>query len=147
MAAYLLSKGADVDEGNQTFNNPLELACAQVDRHMTALLLAHNASMDKAPKALLNAAREGDVEIMQMLLDHGADVNGHPYGMYTLAAHHLESESWGSALHQAVERGSTEAVVFLLEKGADKEFRNRADVTALDLARKLGYEEIVKILE
>ncbi|OAK96969.1 ankyrin [Phaeosphaeriaceae sp. SRC1lsM3a] len=115
MAAYLLSKGADVDEGVQTGNNPLELACSQGDKHMAALLLAHNATIEKAPKALLYAARNGDIEIMQMLLDHGANVNAHPYGTYNTLPQQRESESWGSALHTAVGKGHTEAIRYLLE--------------------------------
>jgi hypothetical protein len=147
MAAYLLSKGANVDEGEQTNDNPLELACGLGDKHMAALLLAHNATMDKAPKALLNAALNGDIEIMQMLLDHGANVNAHPYGRYTTLPQQRESESWGSALHCAVGKGRTEAVRFLLEKGAAKEYKNRLDMTALDLAKKLGHDEIVRLLQ
>jgi hypothetical protein len=147
MAAYLLSKGASVDESAQTGDNPLELACSRGDKHMAALLLAHNAAMEKAPKALLNAAENGDMEIMQMLLDHGADVNAHPYGTYTTLPQHRESESWGSALHCAVGKGHTEAVGFLLEKGAAKEYRNKLDMTALDLAKKLGNDEVVRLLQ
>jgi ankyrin repeat protein len=147
MAAYLLSKGADVDEGDQTGNNPLELACVKGDKHMVALLLAHNATIEKAPKALLQAARNGNIEIMQMLLDHGANVNAHPYGTYTTLPQQRERESWGSALHCAIEKGHTEAVRFLLEKGAAKEYKNKLDMTALDLAKKLGYDEIVQLLQ
>jgi ankyrin repeat protein len=147
MAAYLLSKGADVDEGEQTNDNPLELACSQGDKDMAALLLAHNATMEKAPKALLNAARNGDIEIMQMLLDHGANVNAHPYGTYTTLPQQRKSESWGSALHCAIGKGHTEAVRFLLAKGTAKEYRNNLDITALDLARRLGYNKIVRLLQ
>jgi ankyrin repeat protein len=147
MAAYLLSKGADVDEGGQTGNNPLELACSQGDKHMAALLLAHNATMERAPKALLHAARNGDIEIMQMLLDYGANINAHPYGTYTTDTQQREREDWGSALHCAIGKGHTEAVRFLLEKGAAKEYKNKLDMTALDLAKKLGNDEIVRLLQ
>jgi ankyrin repeat protein len=147
LAAYLLSKGADVDEGGQTGNNPLELACTQGDKRMAALLLAHNATMERAPKALLHAARNGDIEIMQMLLDHGANVNVHPYGRYTTVPQERKREDWGSALHCAIGKGHTEAVRFLLEKGAAKEYKNKLDMTALDLAKKLGNDEIVQLLQ
>jgi hypothetical protein len=49
------------------------------DRHMAALLLAHDASLEKAPKALFNAARNSNIDIMQQLLDCGANVNAHLY--------------------------------------------------------------------
>lgn len=147
LAAYLLSKGADVDASCQMGDNPLELACSLGDKYMAALLLAHNAKMEEAPKALLNAAHNGDTEIMQMLLDYGANVNAHPYGTYTTLPQDRESESWGSALHCAIGKGHTEAVRFLLEKGADKEYKNKLDMTVLDLAKKLGNDEIVRLLQ
>ena len=147
IAAHLLSKGAEVDEGTQTSNNPLELACMNGDRHMAALLLAHGASLKKAPKALLNAARNGNIDIMQQLLDRGADVNAHPYGDLETIPAHRQDKGWGSALHCAVKDHRTKAVSFLLEKGADKEYRNRVGLTALDFARELGQEDIVRLLE
>jgi ankyrin repeat protein len=142
-----MSKGAYIDEGTMTGMNPLELACANKDRHMVALLLAHNASLEKAPKALLLAAENGSINIMQQLLDRGADVNRHPYGKYEIIPSRREDENWGSALHCAVSNHHTEAVSFLLEKGADKGYTNMKGLTALDLARKLGHEDIVRLLE
>jgi ankyrin repeat protein len=147
IAAHLLSKGAKVDEGSQTGMNPLELACARDDRHMAALLLAHNASLERAPKALLEAAGEGSIDIMQLLLDRGADINAHPYGEYDIIPAHREDKGWGSALLCAVKKHHTEAVSFLLEKGADKEYRNMTGLTALELARELGHEDVVRLLE
>lgn len=147
MATYILSKRANVDEGGQTGNNPLELACTLGDKNMAALLLAHNATMEKAPKALLHAARNGFIEIMQMLLDHGANVNAHPYGTYTTVAQQRGSECWGSVLHCATGKGHTEAVRFLLKKDSAKEYKNMLDMTALDLAKKLGNAEIVRLLQ
>jgi ankyrin repeat protein len=117
------------------------------DRHMVALLLAHDASLEKAPKALLNAARNGNIDIMQQLLDRGADVNTHPYGDLETIPAHRQGRGWGSALHCAVREHHTKAVSFLLEKGADRECRNRVGLTALDFARELGQNDIVRLLE
>ncbi|KAK8121816.1 hypothetical protein PG984_010486 [Apiospora sp. TS-2023a] len=146
LADHLLSKGALPDEGMQTSQNPLELACGAPDKNMVALLLARGATLERAPKALLAAARRGSVEVMQMLLDRGADVNIHPYGKYTLNMY-VKSEGWGSALHCAVKGGHVDAVRFLLDKGADREYRNKVGVTPLELAKKLGWDEIVRLLE
>ncbi|CAI6342069.1 unnamed protein product [Periconia digitata] len=147
VAAHLLSRGADANETQQTGSNPLEHASYNGDERMVALLLKHGATLEKAPKALLEAASSGNVGIMQMLLDHGADINEHPYGEYTTLPCHKESESWGSALHCAVEGGHVETISFLLNNGASKEYRNAVGVTALDLARKLEKHEIVRLLE
>jgi ankyrin repeat protein len=136
-----------VDEGTQTGNNPLELACMNGDRHMAALLLAHDASLEKAPKALFNAARNGNIDIMQQLLDRGANVNAHSYRDLDTIPAHQQDKGWGSALHCAVKDHRTETVSFLLAKGADKEYRNRAGLTALDFARELGHNDIMRLLE
>ncbi|KAK8054925.1 hypothetical protein PG993_000152 [Apiospora rasikravindrae] len=146
VAAHLLSKGADANRGEQTGQNPLELACGAADRDMVALLLAHGATMHQGPKALLAAADQGSIEIMRMLLERDADVNAHPYGEHTLPMY-ANDEGWGSALHCAVKGGHVEAVRFLLEKGAEREYRNKVGVTALELARKWGRDEIVRLLE
>ncbi|KAK7941499.1 ankyrin [Apiospora aurea] len=146
VAAHLLSKGADANEGQQTGQNPLELACGIADRDMVALLLAHGATVHKGPKALLEAAEHGNVEVMRMLLAHDADVNAHPYGKYALPMY-VNDEGWGSALHCAVKGGHVEAVQFLLEQGAEREYRNQVGVTALELAKKLGRDEIVRLLK
>ncbi|KAI0157154.1 ankyrin repeat-containing domain protein [Hypoxylon sp. FL1284] len=146
VAAHLLSKGADPNSGSQMGLNPLELACGVPDKDLAALLLAHGATVQKSCKALLEAAGQGSVEIMQMLLDHDADVNAHPYHKHEPPMF-VDDEGWGSALHCAVKNGHVEAVKFLLEKGAETEYRNKVGVTALELARKLGRDEIAPLLE
>ncbi|PVI05772.1 ankyrin [Periconia macrospinosa] len=138
VAANLLSRGADANEGG-ILESPLGLACERGDDKMISLLFAYGATIDKAPNALLLAARHGRVEIMQRLFDHGADVNAHPWQQ--------DSEHGGSALHCAVQGGHTEAVRFLLEKGATKDYRDKDGLLALDLAKKLGYHEIVQLIE
>ena len=142
-----MSKGADANDGSQMGDNALELACGvAIDKDLVALLLAHGATVDKGPKALLEAAGNGSIEIMQMLLNHGADVNAQLYKKGTVRRH-LDDEGWGSALHSAVKGGHVEAVKFLLEKGAEREYRNKVGLTPLELARKLGWDEIVWLLE
>jgi ankyrin repeat protein len=142
-----LSKGADANESSYSGDNMLELACYKGDRIIAALLFEYGASVEKAPKALLRAARQGSVEIIQMLLDRGADINAHPYGMYTILPYERDDEGWGSALHCAVKGGHLEAVRFLLEKGIDKGYKNPIGLTALDLAKKTGHDNIIRLLE
>jgi ankyrin repeat protein len=124
----------------------LEQACFKGDTYIATLLFAYGATVEKAPKALLRAARQGSVEMMQMLLDHGADINLHPYGEYTIQPFERDGEFWGSALHCAVKGEHPEAVKFLLEKGIAKGYKNPIGLTALDLAKKLGHDNIVELL-
>jgi ankyrin repeat protein len=51
------------------------------------------------------AAGEGHLEIVKLLLEHGADVNA--------------KTAYETALHLAAEKGHLEIVKFLLEHGAD----------------------------
>jgi ankyrin repeat protein len=74
--------------------------------------------------ALLSATREGHLEIVQLLLKHGAD-----------------TKSINNALRFAIQRGHLEIAKLLLENGVDAEGVNRG----LELAAKHGCLEIVKL--
>jgi ankyrin repeat protein len=79
--------------------------------------------MGKAP-ALLKAAESGEIELMEMLIDHGADVN------------HAD-ETGVTPLLAAAIGSDVEVVRLLLANGADKSKRAKAplpQMTALDAA-------------
>ena len=75
---------------------------------------------------LATAALMGHTEIVELLLEHGADVN-------------TKSRDGGTALHAAAFLGRIETVKFLLEKGADANLRSNIGGTAMDGA-KLDWE-------
>jgi ankyrin repeat protein len=67
-----------------------------------------NCSMSFARAANLHAAvRAGDIEVVQAVIESGADVN--------------ELDSWGTALAIAVSKGSDKIVQLLIDAGADVE--------------------------
>ena len=69
---------------------------------------------------LHEAAEAGRTDIVQLLLDAGADVEA--------------SDKYGrTPLHTACEFGNTTTVQLLLEQGADPNARNKWDRTPLDL--------------
>ena len=80
------------------------------------------------------AAGRGDVEELRALLDGGADVNAAGELGYT-------------ALHEAVGQGHLPAVKLLLEFGARTDLPNEDGRTAVDLARDMGWYEILKVIE
>jgi ankyrin repeat protein len=87
----------------------------EVDR-LLALVL--EAKIQDTGLALINAAKKGDSEVVEALLDSGADINA-------------RDEQNQTALHQAASKGHTPIVKFLLERGADVNAKNLFGQTPL----------------
>ncbi len=85
------------------------------------------------PPLLVEAARNGQVDMLGLLLDAGAVPDARDGGGRT-------------ALHWAVEGGYAEAVDVLLAHGANVDIAARPDITPLMLAVQGGRESIVKAL-
>ena len=82
---------------------------------------------------LMAAAKNGDLEIIEMHLREGADINA-------------VNKERGTALNIAAMAGRAEAVALLLERGADPNVRNGDGGTPLISAAFLGHSEVVEIL-
>src|SRR5262245_21714764 len=77
-----------------------------------------------------------NMELMQLLLQHGADVNAQVTGTrtYTMRVSRAPSANEGkTALHVAAEEGKTDLVRYLLEKGANTEITDASGQKAIDL--------------
>jgi len=83
--------------------------------------------------ALHWAALEGNIEVVRLLLKHGADKD-------------LRDKGGWTALHNASANGHVEVVDELLERGADKDFQDKDQRTALHWAAHRGHEEVVRNL-
>ncbi|MCK4319153.1 ankyrin repeat domain-containing protein [Candidatus Micrarchaeota archaeon] len=82
---------------------------------------------------LLRAAKEGDAEAVERLIQEGADIN--------------TRDDWGeTALTHAIENGHTETAKFLIEKGADVNVKDWEGRTALIRAAEKGYTETARFL-
>ncbi len=80
------------------------------------------------------AAQSGHMEVMEVLLDRGADVNA-------------QNETGQTALIGAASLGDAELVNFLLDRGADPNITNKeSGFTALIAATWSDYPEIVETL-
>jgi uncharacterized protein len=75
------------------------------------------------------AAVNGDVHIIGLLLDAGADIDAHGEYGYT-------------PLQQAVGQGHVDAVRLLLRRGASRDSRNDWGKTAKEIAQIAGKDEI-----
>jgi len=83
---------------------------------------------------LSHAAAQGDLELVQQLLEAGADVHSR--------------DAWGhTPLMSACWAGHKEIVQVLLGGGADVNATTRQDWTALRFAKKLSHPQIVELLK
>lgn len=117
-------------------------------------------------EAVLHAARRGDFQLLEALLEKGASTNFRD--QYGLTALHVAAikgnkdavmilaefradlecqEAEGhTPLHMAVEGGCAQTVEVLLNRGANVNVRNKKGDTPLSIARFLGYEDITQLL-
>jgi len=82
---------------------------------------------------LMKAAEAGRLDICELLVKSGADVNGH-------------NES-GSVLMWAVNSGSEEVVRFLLKSGAVKSWSNAVGQTAETIAQQRGFTNLILLVK
>ena len=114
---------------------------------------------------LMHAALLGDVQRIQKLLKHGADVNaispdgstalvyasssGNPLAVETLlkAGASARTKAGGHSLLTAAAGGNARTVELLLQAGADPNFRDNDGATALSTAEWRHYTRIVELLK
>lgn len=118
-----LREGADPNAKSRTGATPLESAADGDRLEIAKLLLAKGA---KVEDALRSASLHGHLEMMKLLLDHGADPNRHDDG------------DANTPLHWAAVNARTEAVRLLLARGARVNEKNKWGATPLDSAHATG---------
>lgn len=83
---------------------------------------------------LILAATAGHQKVVEILLNHGADIEAQ------------SERTKDTPLSLACSGGRYEVVELLLNRGANKEHRNVSDYTPLSLAASGGYVNIIKLL-
>ncbi|MEW6115223.1 MAG: ankyrin repeat domain-containing protein [Thermodesulfobacteriota bacterium] len=83
--------------------------------------------------ALMIAAQNNDTEMLNLLLEHGADVNGRNFDQST-------------ALHEAAKNGSLEAAQLLVNRGARRDIEDGYGQTPLNEAKRRKRHEVANWL-
>ena len=132
----LLEEGADPNWIDANISmDPLYITAREENLAILNLLIAAGAVIDgyEGARALTVSAGLGNVEMVELLLAHGADPN-------------LRQRGANSALMVAAAQGQARVVSLLLKEGVYKGLRNTEGQTALDLARRAGHEDVVALL-
>jgi len=162
----LLAKGANPNLGGLNGQLPL-MQCVVWDLPQIAeALLAKGAKVDAVTKqgrtALMLAATEEDLPMARLLLKHGAQVDRQDAQGYTALMLAVDDGSNDLAREQERElnedrdhriplslpnpNGHPKMVEFLLRHGANRSLVAKDGSTALSLAKKAGFEKVVKLL-
>jgi ankyrin repeat protein len=139
VAQLLIDRGAAVDQADASGTTPFLLAAARGRTDMVRLLLNSRAKVNDqarglATTALMFASNFGYVDMIDELLDRGADPN-------TVQA------DGATALMLAAQAGQSEAVEKLIRRGADVNRRHRDGRTALMLAAGSGTIQVKNVTD
>ncbi|CAK9135821.1 unnamed protein product [Ilex paraguariensis] len=191
-ARVLVSAGAEVDARSNDGRTALYRAAANGDRRMAGMLMemgadptigtldrgvsAIDVARDKGHKevvqilergeAVLHAARRGELNHLESLLEkdasvnycdqygltalHAAAIKGHKETVMMLVEFGADMESRDgeghTPLHLAVEGGNVDTVEVLINRGANVSVKSNKGATPLYIARAMGYEDISQLL-
>ena len=144
VARRLITMGVDINASSGRFDTALCAASAKGNAEMVKLLLEKGADPNppkhngKYGSAIFWASLRGYDAIVRLLLDAGAEVGLKGSGYFR------------SALHSAAKGGHANIIAMLISTGMDVNLNVgqpiHDDTTALTIASKLGYVDIVKQL-
>jgi ankyrin repeat protein len=148
---WLLDHGACVNSQNVELFAPLHIAADNGYLEAVQMLIEHNAEIhiqtDVGQSPLHIAASpwttRDQVDIMQVLLDHGANPNARDNDNAT-PLHH---SSWWGKEHTITRDGTVEGTRLLLKHGAVINAEDNEGRTSLQLALEHGRDEIVTCLK
>jgi ankyrin repeat protein len=178
----VLKAGGDPHATNSGVPNALTFAAAGGHLDAVRLLVDHGADISRKSAwygtlPLIEAAKFGKIEVCELLLELGADLQGtHNFGMSSLheTAFHTrmktaeflirkgadlnarDRKGW-TPLHMATKRARNRngdvtedrvaLIALLLKSGADHELKNNQGQTALDIARELEIAPAINLLQ
>lgn len=145
----LLSKGVNINA--QTISNQTPLAIASIRGHtgLAKFLLEHGADPNIADNegytplhgAVNGADTDEEIEIVKLLLEKGANIDAQTKDSRS----RRPNFNGATPLHYAVIHGDAKVTKLLLDKGANKDIKNKADKTAVDLAKTEDIKNLINL--
>ncbi|MCJ1471525.1 hypothetical protein MMC13_000165 [Lambiella insularis] len=111
---------------------PLCFAAFGVPLSAFKLLYSHTPGLDDALQCAAHSDLDDRLELMQFLLEQGADINAVKWKHDKLTYRSNDLMALGTALHYAVRSGSSEKARFLLDWGARVDVRDSMGCTVVD---------------
>ena len=167
----LQALGFDINSPSPSLSPPLVHALHLDNKRVAAYLVAQpaldiDAANPDGENALMMAALRGHLDLVQQLIQRGAQVNKpgwaplHYAATYSgesalaivrlLLEHHAyvdaESPNGSTPLMMAAQYGTEPVVQLLLEEGAQAQQKNQLGLTAIDFARKAGREYLAQLI-
>lgn len=137
VAILLIERGVSCSARGMWDRTPLHIAAGNHNLLATRALLERGVDVDAkddqawTPLLLCSDCIYGDPEIVQLLIDHGADVD------------FKEEEGGWTPLHQALERGSVGVVEVLVRNGADLKTETKgSNLSVVEMIEREGDEEL-----
>ena len=154
LTRWLLSHGANPNLGPSPSPQPdasplsdsgavLDTAASIASPEVFALLLQHGAKLQNSlplhAAAASTSKSDGEsIPLMAYLLELGVDIDG---------SDEARGFALGTPLLYAIRERMIQRVEFLLSKGADVWVTGRGGVTALQLAKQMGREDLIALVE
>ncbi|KAF8417668.1 hypothetical protein EV426DRAFT_645734, partial [Tirmania nivea] len=132
-------EGNDMEVRNNDNTSLLSVAIEYGTTWIVAEMLKRGCRIDHNQDPLFRASDYDKLDIMKMLLDHGADINALPQMK-------IYREDYGSVLISAAYGGNLEIVTHLLDRGAHVNLTGGFHHSALSAAAYAGNLEIVILL-
>ena len=144
VAKLLIRYGADVNAQDKTGNTPIYYAVENAHLKMIKLLLTNKANVKDNPELLNTAVKKNCKEIIEILLQHGADINASD--KYGITALHCTASDKCECLDEYTDANNINEDIakLLLSKGANVNAQTKSGKTILHAAI---YDRNVKVVE
>jgi ankyrin repeat protein len=144
IAALLIKAGADVNAQDNMLNSPFLYAGAEGNLEIVKLALQHGANFGVYNRyggsALIPAAEKGHLEMVKLLVNTPNFPIDHINNLKWTALLEAVLLSDGGPVHVSI-------VKALIDGGCNVNIGDKYGITALGHAKKLGYTEMIKILQ